>query len=514
MPSDYAINASDPPREAPLEETELDGIALMSDVPSQAPSDAPSRMPSDIPIRSSTDSPLSSSSEFLNLIQPANVTALITFQFPTDEVDVMDAETERLFESACSSEFLPEILPLIQSGVYQDIECDVLSQLILDNPNLTPFNRNRRSLQEDRVLSLIVRVSALASLPSDVSFDQVASIAFQGHSTELESILAEAVPYFDTAAASDASEASREATESTTASADFPVLPLVSAAVGGAFLAIVAAFFVYRWQEPIEAMSVQDIEMSSDPEDPSEQNKAYKRQSVSYSSVHTPETPLGNDSVPYEVHPASFVEPEDGLSPQSCWTAVESSRNKEYGEEAQKSVDEESADLIGLNFASNSTVHPSEDHENGFIVNPKPFLGFRGFQTLYSKPKHSSSSSSSKHEEIVGPVSSDISIDPTRAAGTPRHVGSSYNDNLTKMEDCETHTPIGADLRKHQVSGGSRFFQMHFTTIDGNSGERSYQRGAIKSDRGISPTETAITVRLDNTEAAREQSKCQSSHSV
>jgi hypothetical protein len=282
----------------------------------------------------------------------------------------MDAATIAMFEEECSS-FLPTFLPAVYPAKFQFVECELLSQSIVD---MTNGRRRLQQAEEDlKWLAVLVRVSARADLPSNVSFSDLVGQVFGTFGSTLQTNLNMVAPYFGST--STLEEGSSNTVSSSTrgdAGSDdnaevFPIIPVVAAAVVGAVLAIGMAAFMLsvkrgRGEDSILPRHSTTISVDSfvidDDDDDDDDHKAGTQLSESTTGPFLPPTPIGVRSVPDEIASESFVEPEDGLSPNSI-----SSASRHTSKEVQYQYPGLSPDVLGLGRTGTNFTQPKSERQ-------------------------------------------------------------------------------------------------------------------------------------------------------
>jgi hypothetical protein len=242
--------------------------------------------------------------------------------------NIMDTATIAMFEEECST-FLPTFLPAVYPAKFQFVECELPVRLV-------DMSNSRRRLQQSdqdlQWLAVLVRVSARANLPSNIRFSDLVGQVFGTFRSTLQRNLNMAAPYFgntstlvpptNTVSSSTRGDAGSEDTADV-----FPIIPVVAAAVVGAVLAIGMAAFMLsvkrgRGEDGIlprhsTTISIESFVIDGDDDD----HKTGTQLSESTNGPFLPPTPIGVRSVPDEIASESFVEPEDGLSPNSTSSA-------------------------------------------------------------------------------------------------------------------------------------------------------------------------------------------------
>lgn len=231
--------------------------------------------------------------------------------------EVMNATTIQIFEATCS-EFLPTFLPAVYQNDYQFVECQLLSQSLV-NLNNRFFQPNAEGDANARTLAILVRVSARTNLPDSIKFNDLVGQVFGTFSRNLESQLAVASNYFiassslvpsniegGTQGRSAAGDGNDDDTD------DVPLIPIVAAAVGGAVLAVgVAAFLLIRrdndeeeslpthQEQPFQAADSNSMgSMLFDDDYDYEEQKTGTQMSESTTGPFLPPTPIGLDAIP------------------------------------------------------------------------------------------------------------------------------------------------------------------------------------------------------------------------
>jgi hypothetical protein len=341
-----------------------------TDAPTPRPSGAPSRVPSSMPSATPSTAP-SYATEYV---------AVDALNLRVSADSIMDAATIAMFEEECSA-FLPTFLPAVYPAKFQFVECEVLSQSIVD------MSYGRRRLQQAdqdlKWLAILVRVSARADLPGNIRFGDLVGQVFGTFGTTLQRSLNRVSPYFGNTSTlvPSADDGSSNTVSSSTrgdAGADdntvaFPIFPVVGAAVVGAVLAIGMAAFMLsvkrgRGEDGIlprhsTTISVESFVIDGDNDD----HKTGTQLSESTTGLFLPPTPIGVRSVPDEIASESFVEPEDALSPNSTSSASRhTSKEVEYQYYPGLSPDVLGLGRTGTTFArSRSERQGSETEKTG-----------------------------------------------------------------------------------------------------------------------------------------------------
>jgi hypothetical protein len=369
---------SDVPSQVPSVAPSVTFSAAISEFPSRVPSDIPSGTPSDVPSstpslvpgatptlkesahpRSSPSAKPSGNPTYAPTPRPSGAPSLVPSSMPSNTpsaapsyateyvaVDalnlrvnadsIMDTATIAMFEKECSA-FLPTFLPAVYPAKFQFAECEVISQSLVDMP------ASRRRLEEGgqdlRWLAVLVRVLARADLPSNVSFKNLVGKVFEVFGSTLQLNLNGALPYFASTLASDTVSAStRGDTGSDSNAEEFPITPVVAAVVVGAVFAIgMAAFMLFVKRIRTDATlprrsttdSVGSIITDGDIDDDDE-TKMGTQFSESTNGPFLPPTPIGVHSVPDDIDCESFVESEDGISPDSTSSASRDTYKYQY----------------------------------------------------------------------------------------------------------------------------------------------------------------------------------------
>jgi hypothetical protein len=283
---------------------------------SYRPSGAPSRssLPTDTPSTAPSYGTEYVAVDALNLIVSAD--------------SIMNKATISMFEEECAA-FLPAFLPLVYPATFQFVECELLGQSLVDMP------ASRRQLkrgeqegeQESMWLAVLVRVSARADLPSNISFNNLVGQVFVAFGSTLQLNLNSALPYFGNAStlvSGTFSSSTRGDTGSDDQTKNFPIILVVAAVVVGTVFAIgMAAFILFvkrrRTDGAFPRLSTTDsigsfiIDGGIDDDD----QKMGTQLSESTNGIFLPPTPIGVYSVPNEFDSESFVESEIDLSPDS-----------------------------------------------------------------------------------------------------------------------------------------------------------------------------------------------------
>jgi hypothetical protein len=370
---------SDIPSQVPSVVLSVTFSSAPSDLPSQVPSDIPSGVPSDIPSGSPSDAPssalslvpgaaptlkesayLSSSPSAKPSGTPTNAptphpsgapsrsgmpssTPSTAPSYATEYVavdalnllvsadSIMETATIAMFEEECAA-LLPAYLPAVYPSNFQFVECELLGQSLVD----MPIGRRRldkgeqQGGQDLRWLAVLVRVSARADLPSNISFNNLIGQVFLAFGSTLQLNLNSASPYFASTLASDAVSAStRGETGSNGNTEKFPIIPVAAAVVVGAVFAIgMAAFMLFvkrrRTDNTLPRHSTTDsfgsyvIDVDTDDDDNDDDDQKMGTQlSESTSGLFLPPTPIGVHSTDSQ----SFAESGDGLTPDSTSSA-------------------------------------------------------------------------------------------------------------------------------------------------------------------------------------------------
>jgi hypothetical protein len=341
-----------------------------SDVPSLVPSAEPSGSPTDAPTPRPSGAPsrvLSSTPSETPSTAPSYATeyvAVDTLNLRVSADSIMDTATTAMFEEECST-FLPTFLPAVYPANFQFVECELLSQSIVDISN--GRRRLQQADQDLKWLAVLVRVTARADLPSNIRFSDLVSRVFETFGSTLQRNLNMLAPYFGNTStlvpSAVTSPTSGDASSDDNAEV-FPIIPVVAAAVVGAVLAIGMAAFMLsvkrgRGEDDIlprhsRTISVESFIIDGDDDD----HKTGTQLSESTNGHFLPPTPIGVRSVPNEIASESFVEPEDGLSPNST-----SSASRHTSKEVQYHYPGLSPDVLGLGRTGTNFTRSKSDSQ-------------------------------------------------------------------------------------------------------------------------------------------------------
>lgn len=451
-----------------------------STMPSSSPSDGFTKAPTDAPSVSPTTAP----TRLLASLQSLKVTETSVAIQSRSTTLMTDEELEQ-FQSICTDQFLPEFLPRVQDTKFEQISCKILDQRIVNS------SRMLRKLQEidNGAMAIDVKTQVSAHVDvSDESFSDIVAVAFDVFSDEFSTLLSSASSVFvapvsvkDTDRFASIQDSDQVKSEDNDWS-ETPLLVLVTAIAGGTLLAVVLAAFAVRRRRghtvfrtnfnPVitndyasgAGMITGDGASSEEEMDKYDSSRA---QSSTFprslgiissgDSVDEIILAMTNSASMHSGVPnknSSFS--KRSTQPRNSRTSEESNRKHEspvtHLPPLNRSSDEESS-LRGLKFVP-SIQTSSENSDKKSVIMPFNF----GFRRKYSNRSRISDSYDDMARYLSNSNSefSDVSIDPSRPAGTPM----ASSKVLAKIEECEAATPRSNFIRQKQTHTGDRFVQM------------------------------------------------------
>lgn len=182
---------------------------------------------------------------------------------------------------------------------------------------------------------------------------------------------------------------------------------------------------------------------------------------------------------------------------------------------------DESSSLKGLVLVGTATpaLSMSESHSVREEKQPKQqsrpltsprrrIFGFGGIRNKYTDKDRFQNMYQGQDRFLEGvSESGDVSIDPMRAAGTPKERS---KHRQSKFEECEVRSPVGRFLRKSETPSGSKFLQMNVTSAV-HTGDVLDDLGQLETDMDghleSKASATAETPRQANTSQYRRAPK-------
>jgi hypothetical protein len=376
--------------------------------PTTGPSGTPSHVPSGMPTGTPSSVPSGMLTGTLSRVPPGmpEHVAVHALNLVVSADSIMDTATIALFEEECAA-LLPIFLAAINAAEFQFVECELLSQSLIDVPE------GRRHLQQGERLVVLVRVSARANLPGSLSFNDLVGQVFGIFGSTLQSNLNSALPYYfgststlggtPVPAVEDVvTSSTRSNTGSEGKAEEVAVIPVVAAVVVGAVLAIGMAAFMLsvnrsRGDGTLPRHSTTDsVESSVEIEFVDDDDKTGTQfgESIMCESINAsflPATPIGMRSVADEIKSKSFAEPEYGHSPASSKSSAspyqypgEQGSEVESASELESHHDSSSVSSYGAFLSSIASVMsgPSIMSEQGAYTGDGDPLGFAAERSL------------------------------------------------------------------------------------------------------------------------------------
>ena len=408
----------------------------------------------------------------------------------------MNGNKRDTFEFVCENDFLPEYLPKVYEAQYSEIACVVLNQGIIEYPT-------RRSLQDGgesnatitSTLGLNVQVSSRVALPSTTEFKDIVSTTFRRYRDAFQEDLSTMTPFF--LAPSSIGDYSRhsEVAEKKGDDSQLPISILIGAIGGGAALAMILAAFVLRRQRS-GSRAIFNPVLSADNTSGIKEVFAAEDGCFSVSSTCRPDmpgyvdSPSGTGALTQSA--SGHVSKSSGVMSvnlsdcsgkrrreQMQRSSAEKKPRPDYLPQVRSSWDNhprksgssENSSLKGLALLqSSSSNHTSTVSASSLGLGRRMYFDHKRFLSKYQD-----------RSRFLQTDSPDVSIDPRRAAGTPR-VSTESTPRHARMEDCQVMSPRGDFVVQNETPSGSTFCQMQTTSSAANTGEVLDDLGMLEAE--------------------------------